>query len=35
VLHERPILNAASPKVMDFHTNLRQFLHFDKVWLSQ
>jgi peptide/nickel transport system substrate-binding protein len=35
VLHERPILNAASPKVMDFHSNLRQFLHFDKVWLSQ
>jgi ABC-type transport system substrate-binding protein len=35
VLHERPILLAASPAVQGFHVSLRQFLHFESVWLQQ
>lgn len=35
VLHERPILNAASKAVHGFNTNLRQFLHLEGVWLAQ
>jgi len=35
VLHERPILCAAAPAVQNFHVSLRQFLHFESVWLQQ
>jgi peptide/nickel transport system substrate-binding protein len=35
VLHERPILLAASPAVQGFHVSLRQFLHFESVWLQK
>jgi peptide/nickel transport system substrate-binding protein len=35
VLHERPILNAATKSVQGFNTNLRQFLHFESVWLAK
>jgi peptide/nickel transport system substrate-binding protein len=35
VLHERPILCAASPAVQGFKVGLRQFLHFESVWLQQ
>jgi peptide/nickel transport system substrate-binding protein len=35
VLHERPILCAASPAVQGFRVGLRQFLHFESTWLKK
>jgi peptide/nickel transport system substrate-binding protein len=35
VLHERPILLAASPAVQGFKVSVRQFLHFESVWLKK
>jgi ABC-type transport system substrate-binding protein len=35
VINERPILLAASPAVRDFRVSVRQFLHFESVWLQQ